>query len=79
MLAPNPALINDKCISCSRCEEVCPEQAKVITMVKRDNKLKPKWNMKNCIRCFCCQELCPAGAIETKYTTLGKLLGMSKS
>lgn len=79
MLAPSPSLISDKCIGCKRCEEVCPEQGKVITMVRKGDKAKPVWNMKNCIRCFCCQELCPAGAIETKNTTLGKLLGMSKS
>lgn len=78
MVAPSPSLIDDKCVGCKRCQEVCPEQGKVITMVKKDNKLKPVWDMKNCIRCFCCQELCPAGAIETKNTTLGKLLGMDK-
>lgn len=79
MVAPSPVLIKDKCVSCKRCEEVCPEQGKVIRMVDMKGKLKPTWEMKNCIRCFCCQELCPAGAIETKNTTLGKLLGMSKS
>ncbi|MCM8711348.1 DUF362 domain-containing protein [Clostridium sp. SYSU_GA19001] len=78
MLAPSPSLIEDKCIGCKRCEEVCPEKGKVIKMVEKNNKLKPVWEMKNCIRCFCCQELCPAGAIETRNTTLGKLLGMDK-
>lgn len=78
MLAPSPVLMHDKCISCKRCEEVCPEQGKVIKMVSSGNKLKPTWDMKNCIRCFCCQELCPAGAIETKNTTMGRLLGMGK-
>jgi uncharacterized protein (DUF362 family)/Pyruvate/2-oxoacid:ferredoxin oxidoreductase delta subunit len=78
MLAPNPVLIDHKCISCKRCEEVCPEQGKVIKMIDRGGKLKPVWDMKQCIRCFCCQELCPVGAIETKSTRLGKLLGMSK-
>lgn len=78
MLAPSPSLIEDKCIGCKRCAEVCPEHGKVIKMVKKDNKLRPTWDMKNCIRCFCCQELCPVGAIETKNTTLGKLLGMDK-
>lgn len=78
MIAPNPTLISDKCISCRRCEEVCPEKPRVISMVNINGKLKPTWNMKECIRCFCCQELCPAGAIETKYTTLGKMLGMNK-
>ncbi len=30
--------------------------------------------MKKCIRCFCCQELCPKGAIETKYSFIGRFL-----
>lgn len=74
MIAPSPSLISDKCIGCRRCEEVCPEKGKVITMVKMGENLKPVWNMKNCIRCFCCQELCPVGAIETKNTVLGTLI-----
>jgi uncharacterized protein (DUF362 family)/NAD-dependent dihydropyrimidine dehydrogenase PreA subunit len=78
MLASNPSLIDDKCIGCKRCEEVCPEQGKVIKMIKDHKRMKPTWEMKNCIRCFCCQELCPVGAIETKSTTIGRLLGISK-
>ena len=78
MITPNPTLIKEKCVSCGRCEVVCPENPKVITMVKNGDKLQPKWNMKLCIRCFCCQELCPVGAIETKYTSLGKILKMDK-
>jgi uncharacterized protein (DUF362 family)/Pyruvate/2-oxoacid:ferredoxin oxidoreductase delta subunit len=74
MIAPVPSFIPDKCISCSRCAEVCPEKPRVITMVKKDGKLRPEWKMSECIRCFCCQELCPVGAIETKYTRLGKIL-----
>lgn len=78
MIAPAPVLIEDKCISCRRCLEVCPEKPKVITMKDVNGKLRPVWDMKNCIRCFCCQELCPKGAIETKNTRLGRLLGFDK-
>lgn len=78
MLAPSPALMPEKCISCKRCQEVCPETPKVITMVKNGSKLEPKWDMKRCIRCFCCQELCPVGAIETRHTTMGKIMGWNK-
>ena len=74
MIAPNPTLIKDKCIGCGRCAEVCPENPAAIEMVQHGDKLNPKWNMNECIRCFCCQELCPVGAIETKYSNLGKLL-----
>jgi uncharacterized protein (DUF362 family)/ferredoxin len=75
MIAPYPSLTKDKCISCGRCAEVCPETPKAITMEKKGDKAYPVWNMKQCIRCFCCQELCPVGAIETKHSTLGRLLG----
>lgn len=78
MITPNPVLIEDKCIGCSRCYEVCPEKPKVIKMVNKGDKTIPVWDMKNCIRCFCCQELCPKGAIITKYSTLGKILKMDK-
>lgn len=76
--APNPTLINSKCIGCGRCREVCPVNPKVITMENKGNELRPKWDLKRCIRCFCCQELCPAGAIESKYTILSKILKMDK-
>ena len=78
MIAPVPSLIPSKCIGCSRCSEVCPEKPRVITMVKKDGKLRPEWKMSECIRCFCCQELCPVGAIESRYTRLGKILKMDK-
>lgn len=79
MIAPYPSLIYDKCISCSRCMEVCPEDPKVIKMISKDKgKLIPSWEMSSCIRCFCCQELCPVGAIELKYNTLAKILKMDR-
>jgi uncharacterized protein (DUF362 family)/ferredoxin len=78
MIAPNPSLIKEKCIGCGRCAEVCPEKPAAIRMVKQGDILNPKWNMHDCIRCFCCQELCPVGAIETKYSNLGKLLKLDK-
>lgn len=79
MIAPSPTLIYDKCISCGRCAQVCPEKPRVITFVDKGGKKVPSWNMKECIRCFCCQELCPKGAITTKYTTIGKLLTNRRS
>lgn len=78
MIAPNPSLIPEKCIGCKRCGEVCPEKPKVIKFVKNGDKINPTWDMSKCIRCFCCQELCPAGAIETKYAAMAKILGMNR-
>ncbi|WP_138207503.1 DUF362 domain-containing protein [Haloimpatiens lingqiaonensis] len=74
LIAPDPALIYDKCISCLRCAEVCPEKPNVIKFIEKKGKTIPVWNMNRCIRCFCCQELCPVGAITTKDKFLGKLL-----
>jgi uncharacterized protein (DUF362 family) len=76
LTAPNPVLVEEKCIGCKKCDEVCPESSKVISFVKHNNKVIPKWNYSNCIRCFCCQELCPRGAIVTKNKPISRLLGL---
>lgn len=78
MIAPNPVVITEKCISCGRCGSVCPRKPEVISMISKNGKKVPSWNMQNCIRCFCCQELCPEGAIITKYQPLGKVLGFNR-
>jgi uncharacterized protein (DUF362 family)/Pyruvate/2-oxoacid:ferredoxin oxidoreductase delta subunit len=77
LTAPNPVLIEEKCISCKKCDEVCPKKSQVITFVKHHGKLIPKWKYSNCIRCFCCQELCPKGAIATKGKLLSRMLGLN--
>ena len=77
LAAPNPVLIKEKCIGCKKCDEVCPKKSKVITFVKYNDMVIPKWKYSNCIRCFCCQELCPKGAIETKSKSLSKMLGLN--
>lgn len=78
MIAPYPSLIMNKCVSCERCKEVCPEEPKAIEMIENNKIHIPKWDMSKCIRCFCCQELCPVGAIELKYNTLGRIIGMNR-
>lgn len=75
LTAPDPVVIEEKCIGCRKCDEVCPEKSKVISFAKYNNKVIPKWNYSNCIRCFCCQELCPEGAIITKKKGISKRLG----
>jgi uncharacterized protein (DUF362 family)/Pyruvate/2-oxoacid:ferredoxin oxidoreductase delta subunit len=76
LVAPNPVLIEEKCISCRKCDEVCPERPKVISFVKHNGKTIPEWKYKNCIRCFCCQELCPRGAIVTREKSIKRLIGL---
>jgi Pyruvate/2-oxoacid:ferredoxin oxidoreductase delta subunit len=77
LTAPDPVLVEDKCIGCRKCDEVCPERSKVISFVKRKGKTIPRWKYSNCIRCFCCQELCPKGAIVTRDKTLSRMLGLN--
>lgn len=74
LVAPYPKLDWEACISCRRCDEVCPEKPKVITMTDVKGKSVPVFDRTTCIRCFCCQELCPVGALEVGETFLGKIL-----
>ncbi|OPX43786.1 NAD(P)H-quinone oxidoreductase subunit I [Ruminiclostridium hungatei] len=77
MTAPDPVLVEEKCIGCRKCQEACPEKARVISFIRHNGKVIPKWNYSNCIRCFCCQELCPKGAIITRDKALSRLLGLN--
>jgi uncharacterized protein (DUF362 family)/ferredoxin-like protein FixX len=72
-MVPNPMLNPAKCIGCRRCYEACPVKPQVISMNGEGKAARPSWNYKKCIRCFCCQELCPQGAIEVRYSGLGRL------
>ncbi len=78
-MVPRPTVRPDKCIGCRRCAEVCPVKPQVISFIDHSGKPMPRWNMDACIRCFCCQELCPEGAIELRYTGIGRLLHRQKS
>lgn len=53
-----PFTINDRCIECRICEEVCPEQ--IIKIYHR----KPVWDEEKCSMCMSCLNLCPKKAIE---------------
>jgi ferredoxin-type protein NapH len=44
----------DKCVSCNKCEKVCPMQLKI-----RDNDVKP-----DCIKCGRCITACPKDALK---------------
>lgn len=68
LLAPRPTLKKDSCISCGKCQTMCP--AKAITL-KRG---VPSISRKVCIGCFCCQEFCPKGALEAKRPAVARML-----
>ncbi len=62
------AILDDKCIGCSKCAVVCPTQC--ITMVGSEREIEvkgrkivrkkaPEVALFSCIRCGLCEEYCP--------------------
>lgn len=68
LLGSRPVLKADDCISCGRCEAVCPPRS--LKLKQKKTRQLPVFDLNNCIRCYCCQEHCPKGAIETKAQLL---------
>ena len=62
---PERFLATERCISCGRCEKVCPGNC--ITM----NHGRPVWHGR-CIHCMACVSRCPTEAIEYGKSTVGK-------
>jgi len=65
-----PYIINEKCIKCGMCVNICPVKPKAVFFRKRENP--PFYDYSRCISCYCCQEICPESAIELKV--LSKIL-----
>ena len=68
LLGSRPVLKEAECISCGRCEAVCPPRS--LKMKLKKKRRLPVFDLNNCIRCYCCQEHCPKGAIVTKAQLL---------
>ncbi|MFC1703811.1 DUF362 domain-containing protein [Candidatus Omnitrophota bacterium] len=56
-----PIVVQEKCIACQRCVEVCPVSA--IAMVTEKAKIDPKI----CIGCASCIAVCPVAAIDLEW------------
>ncbi len=66
---PQPEILNEKCIRCGKCVEVCPPKA-----ATRGEDKKIFIDYKKCISCFCCHEFCPEKAIKIRKNTLRRFL-----
>lgn len=55
-----PIFLEEPCIKCKKCIDICPANA----LSLKDKKIKI--NEKKCIKCYCCHEVCPANAIKIK-------------
>ncbi len=66
---PQPVIMQDKCIRCGKCIEVCPPKA-----VAKDKEKNIIIDYKKCISCFCCHEFCPEKAIKIRRNTLRRFL-----
>lgn len=75
LLVPKPYIIEDKCVKCGVCVNMCPINPKAIDWNNNNKKQPPIYNYDNCIRCYCCQELCPESAIKLRVPHLRRLLG----
>ena len=59
--------ITDKCISCGKCERLCP-----VNIIHRDADGKPVWEGTRCAHCMSCIQNCPTEAIEYADFTASK-------
>lgn len=74
LFVPRPYIIEDKCIKCGVCVNMCPVPEKAINWKQGDKTKPPVYDYSQCIRCYCCQELCPESAIHIKTPFLRKLI-----
>ncbi|MDO4564252.1 MAG: DUF362 domain-containing protein [Clostridia bacterium] len=63
-----PKVLNDECIGCGKCADICPAKA-----IHLERKI-PRIERNACIHCFCCQEFCPKGAMKVKRPIVARVL-----
>lgn len=64
-MSDKPFTVSDACISCGKCEKLCP----LNNIVLKDGK--PTWGG-NCTHCMACINSCPKQAIEYGKKSVGK-------
>ena len=73
-LTPKPYIVEEKCVRCGICVQMCPVTPKVVNWHDGNKKNPPSYQYDRCIRCYCCQEVCPESAIFVKVPLLRKIL-----
>lgn len=63
---PKPYIVEENCLRCGVCVDMCPIVPKAVDWQNNDKRHAPAYDYSRCIRCFCCQEVCPHGAILIK-------------
>ena len=63
-MKPKPYFIEEKCIKCGKCIEICASNANWFETGPKDKFVAVDYN--KCIRCYCCHEICPVDAIEIR-------------
>jgi len=58
-----PRFSSKKCLSCGRCEKICPAHLIKMSGPNGTAELSEK---DKCLHCFCCHEICPGDAIKLK-------------
>jgi uncharacterized protein (DUF362 family)/Pyruvate/2-oxoacid:ferredoxin oxidoreductase delta subunit len=67
-LVSKPVQVEQACIGCGECSQICPAEAIQLEAKKID------FDYDRCIRCYCCQEVCPQDSIGFHRGLLLRLL-----
>jgi len=73
-LTPKPYIVEEKCVRCGICVQMCSVTPKVVNWHDGNKKNPPSYQYDRCIRWYCCQEVCPESAIFVKVPLLRKIL-----
>lgn len=63
-MKPKPYFIEEKCIKCGKCIDICASNANWFEEGPNGKFVAVDYN--KCIRCYCCHEICPVDAIEIR-------------
>jgi uncharacterized protein (DUF362 family)/Pyruvate/2-oxoacid:ferredoxin oxidoreductase delta subunit len=70
-LTVRPRVIEEKCIACGACRDICPQHTIAIV---GNGRRSARIDDADCIRCYCCHETCPQDAIELRQSLLYRII-----